>query len=70
MVGKIASACLKLFFVYGTVQQVDFWILVDSGPVLNIIAKEALTKLPFKSSIIDRSDVHVVGGSGDELTVM
>lgn len=70
MVGEEASACLKLFIVFGTLLLVDLWILADLKSSRNLIAKEAFNKFPFKPPMIDCSDVHVVGDSGDELTVL
>lgn len=56
MVGEKASTWLKLFFVFGTVQENDFFSSADSGSARNLIAEEALMKLPFKQPIVDRSD--------------
>lgn len=54
MVGGDTSTRLKLFFLFGTVQMNDFWILAYSGSARNLIVKETLIKLPFRTSLVDK----------------
>lgn len=60
MVGGKASTRLKMFFEFGTVQLNDFWILADLGLAWNLIAKNALKRLPFRPLLVNQTDVHVV----------
>lgn len=70
MVGGEASARLKLFFVFKTVQLIGFLILADLVSARIFIAIKFFSKLLFKPKMIDCSDVHIVCGSGDGHTVL
>lgn len=64
MVVRDASTRLKLYFVFGTVQLNDFWILADSGSARILISEDTFMKLPFRPLLVDKSEVHAAGESG------
>lgn len=69
LVGDETSGRPKLFFVFGTVQSNDFWLLANSGSARNLISLEAFNKLLFKPSMKSKENIHVIGCSGEELQI-
>ena len=69
MIGEETPARPKLFFVLGSIQTTPIWILADSGSARNLIAESTFNKLPFQPPLTTKTDVHVIGGSGEELRI-